>query len=115
MGESPDIRLRDLENRANTAKATEERLRQLSDAEVEQRRRAAAATVDRLTHQITEHRELRDRGVTVCPKCGQPIDPAAIEKDLAQWTAELEAARKQVASAVSEIQELQGTGEDRLG
>ncbi|MDP2899428.1 MAG: hypothetical protein Q8O47_00465, partial [Candidatus Bathyarchaeota archaeon] len=106
MGESPDIRLRELENRANTAKATEDRLRQLGDAEVEQRRRAAAATADRLTHQITEHRELRDRGVTVCPKCGQPIDPAAIEKDLAQWAAELEAARKQVASAVSEIQEL---------
>ncbi|MFA5868534.1 MAG: SMC family ATPase [Candidatus Bathyarchaeia archaeon] len=106
MGESPDLRLRDLESRASTAKATEERLRQLSDAEVEQRRRAAAATADRLTHQITEHRELRDRGVTVCPKCGQPIDPAAIEKDLAQWATELETAKKQVAAAVSEIQEL---------
>ncbi len=106
MGESPDIRLRDLENRANTAKATEDRLRQLSDTDVEQRRRAAAATVDRLTHQITEHRDLKDRGVAVCPKCGQPIDPAAIEKDLARWAVELEAARKQQAAAVSEIQEL---------
>ena len=106
MGESPDIRLRELETRANTAKATEDRLRHLSDAEVEQRRRGFAATVDRLTHQITEHKELRDKGVTVCPKCGQPIDPAAIEKDLAQWATELEAARKQVGSAVSEIQEL---------
>lgn len=106
MGESPDIRLRDLENRANTAKATEERLRQLGDAEPEQRRRAAAATVDRLTHQIREHRELVDRGLTVCPKCGQPIDPAAMEKDLTQWAAELEAAKRQQASAVSEIQDL---------
>jgi exonuclease SbcC len=106
IGESPDQRLRDLENRANTAKATEERLRQLSDTDVEQRRRAAAATVDRLTHQITEHRDLRDRGLTVCPKCGQPIDPAAIEKDLAQWAAELEAAKRQQASAVAEIQDL---------
>ncbi|MCX6648031.1 MAG: SMC family ATPase [Candidatus Bathyarchaeota archaeon] len=106
MGESPDMRLRELETRANTAKATEDRLRQLSDAEVEQRRRAAAATADRLTHQITEHRELKDKGLTVCPKCGQPIDPAAIEKDLAQWATELETAKKQQASAVAEIQEL---------
>ncbi len=100
MGESPDFRLRDLENRTSTAKATEDRLRQLSDAEVEQRRRAAAATADRLTHQIGEHRELVAKGLTVCPKCGQPIDPAAIEKDLAQWAAELEAAKKQQAAAV---------------
>ena len=106
MGESPDLRLRDLENRASTAKATEERLRQLSDAEVEQRRRAAAASVDRLTHQIREHRDLVDKGLTVCPKCGQPIDPAAVEKDLTQWATELEAAKKQQASTVAEIQEL---------
>jgi exonuclease SbcC len=106
MGESPDLRLRDLEHRASTAKATEERLRQLSDAEVEQRRRAAAAVVDRITHQIREHRELVDKGLTVCPKCGQPIDPAAIEEDLAQWATELEAAKKQQAAAVAEIQEL---------
>jgi len=106
MGESPDLRLRDLEHRASTAKATEERLRQLSDAEVEQRRRAAAASVDRITHQIREHRELVDKGLTVCPKCGQPIDPAAIEEDLAQWATELEAAKKQQAAAVAEIQEL---------
>ena len=106
MGESPDLRLRDLERRASTAKATEERLRQLSDAEVEQRRRAAAAVVDRITHQIREHRELVDKGLTVCPKCGQPIDPAAIEEDLAQWATELEAAKKQQAAAVAEIQEL---------
>ncbi len=106
MGESPDIRVKDLENRANTAKATEERLRQLSDAEPEQRRRAAAATTDRLTHQIREHRELFEKGVTVCPKCGQPIDPADIEKDLTTWTAELEAAKKQMAAAASEIQDL---------
>ncbi|HIH89503.1 TPA: AAA family ATPase [Candidatus Bathyarchaeota archaeon] len=106
MGESPDTCLRDLENRANTAKATEDRLRQLGDAEVEQRRRAAAATVDRLTHQIREHRELFDKGLTVCPKCGQPIDPAAMEKDLTQWTTELEIAKRQQASAIAEIQEL---------
>ncbi len=106
MGESPDQRLRDIENRANTAKATEDRLRQLSDAEPEQRRRAAAATVDRLTHQIREHRELVEKGLTVCPRCGQPIDPAAIEKDLAQWAAELEAARRQQAAAAAEIQDL---------
>ena len=106
MGESPDFRLRELESRASTAKATEERLRQLSDLEVEQRRRAAAATVDRLIHQIGEHRDLIAKGLTVCPKCGQPIDPAAIEKDLIQWTVELDAARKQQTAAVSEIQEL---------
>jgi len=106
MGESPDFRLRELENRASTAKATEERLRQLSDMEVEQRRRAAAATADRLTHQIGEHRDLVAKGLTVCPKCGQPIDPAAIEKDLQQWVAELEAAKKVQAAAVAEIQEL---------
>ncbi len=106
MGESPDFRLRELESRASTAKATEDRLRQLSDSEVEQRRRAAAATVDRLTHQIAEHRDLVAKGLTVCPKCGQSIDPAAIEKDLAQWAAELEAAKKQQAAAVYEIQEL---------
>jgi DNA repair protein SbcC/Rad50 len=106
MGESPDFRLRELQSRASTAKATEDRLRQLSDLEVEQRRRAAAAMVDRLTHQIGEHRDLVAKGLTVCPKCGQPIDPAAIEKDLTQWTAELESAKKQQAAAVSEIQEL---------
>ncbi len=106
MGESPDFRLRELQSRASTVKATEDRLRQLSDLEVEQRRRAAAAMVDRLTHQIGEHRDLVAKGLTVCPKCGQPIDPAAIEKDLTQWTAELESAKKQQAAAVSEIQEL---------
>jgi exonuclease SbcC len=106
MGESPDFRLRELERRASTAKATEDRLRQLSDAEVEQRRRTAAATVDRLTHQIGEHRDLVAKGLTVCPKCGQTIDPIAIEKDLAQWTAEREAANKQQVAAVAEIQEL---------
>ena len=106
MGESPDFRLRELQSRASTAKATEDRLRQLSDLEVEQRRRAAAATVDRLTHQIGEHRDLVAKGLTICPKCRQPIDPAAIEKDITQWTAELEGAKKQQAAAVSEIQEL---------
>ena len=106
MGESPDFRLRELESRVSTAKATEDQLRQLSDSEVEQRRRAAAATADRLTHQIGEHRDLVARGLTICPKCGQPIDPAAIEKDLAQWTAELDAAKKQQAAAIYEIQEL---------
>jgi DNA repair exonuclease SbcCD ATPase subunit len=106
MGESPDFRLRELERRASTAKATEDRLRQLSDAEVEQRRRTAAATVDRLTHQIGEHRDLVAKGLTVCPKCGQTIDLIAIEKDLAQWTAEREAANKQQVAAVAEIQEL---------
>ena len=106
MGESPDFRRRELQSRASTAKATEDRLRQLSDSEVEQRRRVAAATVDRLTHQIGEHRDLVAKGLTVCPKCGQPIDPTAIEKDLNQWSAELEAAKTQQTAAVSEIQEL---------
>ncbi len=106
MGESPDLHLRDLENRASTAKATEERLRQLGDEEVEQRRRAAAMTVDRLTHQIKEHRELTEKGLTVCPKCGQPIDPNVIEKDITNWTAELEVEKKKQVTAVTEIQEL---------
>jgi exonuclease SbcC len=106
MGESPDFRLRELESRASTAKATEERLRQLSDADVEQRRRVAAATVDRLNHQISEHRDLVAKGLTVCPKCGQPIDPAAIEKDIIQWVAERESAKKQEAANAAEIEEL---------
>jgi len=106
MGEAPDARLGELQNRATNAKATEERLRQLSDAEAEQRRREAAMKADGLAHKITEHTELRDKGYAVCPKCGQPIDPAEIERDLAQWTAELDNWRKRQLSAEAEIAEL---------
>lgn len=106
MGETPDERLRELETRVKTAKATEERLRQLGDEEVEQRRRQAAATSERFSHQIKEHTDLKNRGLTVCPKCGQSIDPAIIERDLAEWTLELNKVQKTLIAAEREIRDL---------
>jgi DNA repair exonuclease SbcCD ATPase subunit len=67
-----------------------------------------AGEVSRLEHQIDEHAELKEQGLTVCPKCGQEIDYALIEEDLASWEKELTTGRGRLKALDSEIETIQG-------
>jgi len=58
-------------------------------AELEADAREAGGKVSRLEHQIKDHAELQETGVTICPKCGQEIDQKLVEEDLASWKKEL--------------------------
>jgi len=90
LGADPEERRAELQAARRAAEATEERLRRLVDEELTEERRALDGEVARLNHQIGEHLELRDEGLTVCPKCGQEIDYGLLEGDVSRWEKELE-------------------------
>jgi exonuclease SbcC len=106
LGERPEERRGELEARKRSAEATEERLRRLVDEDLDRERRGLDGDVATLTHRLQEHGELKEEGLTVCPKCGQPIDFKLIEEDLARWTAELEERRRRLSSLEAEVREI---------
>jgi len=67
-----------------------------------------AGEVSRLEHQIRDHAEFREQGLTVCPKCGQEIDYALIEEDLEKWKEELAARQGRLRALDKEIETIQG-------
>jgi exonuclease SbcC len=84
LGARPEERRQELQADRRAAEATEERLR-------------------RLEHQVREHSEFREQGLTVCPKCGQEIDYDLIEGDLDKWREQLEAKGRRLAGLEREI------------
>jgi len=103
MGEDPEKRRRELQEQRSSSETTEEELRRLLDGRLARDRAETAGAVARLEHQIGEHVELREQGVTVCPKCGQEIDFGLLEKEVEQWQAELELERGRMKALEGEI------------
>ncbi len=108
LGESPKESLDELRAGAEGARSTEERLQRLVDEELGVERREVGGEVSRLEHQIRDHAEFREQGLTVCPKCGQEIDYALIEEDLDRWREELEARQGRLRALDKEIETIQG-------
>jgi exonuclease SbcC len=106
LGERPEERRGELEAKRKSAEATEERLRCLVDEDLDKERRGLDGDVATLSHRLQEHGRLKEQGLTVCPKCGQPIDFKLIEEDLARWTGELKAKRRRLSSLEAEIREI---------
>jgi len=107
MGEDPEKRRRELQERRGSAETTEEELRRLLDGRLARDRAETTGAVARMEHQIGEHVELREQGVTVCPKCGQEIDFDLLEKDVEQWQAELELELGRLKALEGEIRTVQ--------
>ena len=103
MGERPEEKREQLQADRRAAQATEERLQRLVDEELGGERRGIDGAVARLEHQIREHAELSEQGLTVCPKCGQKIDFELLEGDMNRWKGELEEKRKSLADLEREI------------
>jgi len=90
IGEQPEGRLADLRERLREIADLEERLQRRVDEGLGGERRELDGEIARLRHQVGEHLELRERGVAVCPKCGQRVDYELLEDDLRRWRRELE-------------------------
>jgi exonuclease SbcC len=108
LGEAPEERLDELRAGMMGSKSTEERLQRLINDELGKERRDVAGEVSRLRHQIDEHATFKDRGLTVCPTCGQEIDYNLIEDDLEKWRDEHAERSQRLRSLDAEIQTIQG-------
>ncbi|MFH0849748.1 MAG: AAA family ATPase [Candidatus Bathyarchaeota archaeon] len=93
----------DHETQLHSAQSAEQRLQRLLDTELDQERREHIGAVERLQHQIDEHASLKEQGLTVCPKCGQPINHSLLEEDVENWTRELEEKRSHLKAVEAEI------------
>lgn len=93
----------DHETLLQSTQSTEQRLQRLLDTELDQERREHIGAVERLQHQIDEHTALKEQGLTVCPKCGQPIDHSLLEEDVVSWTQELVERRSRLKAVEAEI------------
>jgi len=103
MGERPEERREQLQANRRAAQATEERLQRLVDEDLGGELRMLDAETARLEHQIKEHAELREQGLTVCPKCGQKIDYELLEGDLNLWKGEFESKSRRLSDLEREI------------
>ena len=107
LGEDPEEALVELRASMEGSKSTEERLQRLVDEELGAERRELGGEVSRLRHQVGEHAEFKEQGLTVCPKCGQEIDYALIEEDLARWKEELASKSGRLKALDKEIETIQ--------
>ena len=101
--DDPAKLLADYETQLQSAQSTEQRLQRLLDTELDQERRELIGAVERLQHQIDEHMSLKEQGLTVCPKCGQPIDHGLLEEDVKGWTRELGERQSRLKAVEAEI------------
>jgi exonuclease SbcC len=108
LGEAPEERLDELRAGVMGSKSTEERLQRLIDEELGRERREVAGEVSRLRHQIDDHAAFKDKGLTVCPTCGQEIDYKLIEDDLEKWRDEHAVGSQRLRSLDAEIETIQG-------
>jgi len=90
FGENPLSILSDITSQRDKALSTEERLSVMLDGALSVERRGLDGVIARLHHQISEHKELHDQGLTVCPKCGQSLDHRLLEDDIAKWREDLD-------------------------
>jgi len=90
FGENPLSILSDITSQRDKALSTEERLSVMLDGALSVERRGLDGVIARLHHQISEHKELHDQGLTVCPKCGQSLDHQLLEDDIAKWREDLD-------------------------
>ncbi|MCW4036435.1 MAG: hypothetical protein NWE75_04505, partial [Candidatus Bathyarchaeota archaeon] len=116
MGERPEERREQLQADRRAARSTEERLQRLIDEDLGGERRDLDGETARLEHQIREHTELREQGLTVCPKCGQEIDYDLLEGDLKAWEGELGSKSRRLSDLereINAIREQVGVAHDR--
>ena len=90
LGAHPDDVRNEITSRRDKAIATEERLSGMLDEGLSTERRELDGSISRLRHQLNEHQSLMKQGLTVCPKCGQPIDHNLLEEDVKNWGEDLE-------------------------
>jgi len=107
IGDQPDRRLAELQERRRAMVELQERLRRIVEEDLGPERREIDGVVARLEHQIGEHLELREQGVAVCPKCGQRVDYELLEEDLGRWQAELAEKRARLADLQRELKTTQ--------
>ena len=107
LGAEPEVRRAELQDRSGKAETTEDRLRRILEDDLTAERRRLDASIARLSHQLEEHRELVEQGVTVCPKCGQEIDPALLEADMAGWSKEIDERNGTLKGLEKEIADVQ--------
>jgi exonuclease SbcC len=108
LGEAPEERLDELRAGMMGSKSTEDRLQKLIDEDLSKERRDVAGEVSHLSHQINEHATFKDKGLTVCPTCGQEIDYTLIEDDLEKWREEHTDRSRRLRSLDAEIETIQG-------
>ncbi len=107
IGEQPEQRLAEFQERRRTIVELEERLQSIVEGDLGMERRDIDGEVARLEHQIGEHLELKEQGVAVCPKCGQQVDYELLEEDLNLWREELEEKRVRLADLQRELRATQ--------
>ena len=90
IGEEPESRLAELVEKKAKSMELEARLQNILEKQLEVERRGLDGEITSLNHRITEHAELEEMGVAVCPKCGQEIDFEKLEGDLKADRADLE-------------------------
>lgn len=90
LGESPESKLVELEERKAKSIELENRLREILEKQLEVERRTLDGEIASLKHRINEHGELKDAGIAICPKCGQHVDPEKLEEDLRAYRGEME-------------------------
>jgi DNA repair exonuclease SbcCD ATPase subunit len=110
LEEDPDKLAEELEAQLQSAKNTEQRLQRLVDENLDPERIELGTAVSRLAHQVEEHAGLKEQGIAVCPKCGQQIDYALIEKDIEEWKREREEKQLRLKAVEQEI----GTIKDQV-
>jgi len=103
IGEAPESRLVEVEERRVKAVELETRLRDLLEKQLEVERRGLDGEIAALKHRINEHAELKETGVAICPKCGQKIDFEKLEDDLKAYKAELEEKNFKLSDLEKEI------------
>ncbi len=107
IGEQPEKRLTELQERRREMAELEERLQRTLEEELMAERRRLDGEIATLKHQIEEHLDLKERGLTRCPKCGQTIDYQLLERDIARWREELEAKQLRLGDLEAEIRATQ--------
>jgi len=90
LGENPMSILSEITSQRDKALAIEERLAGMLDEGLTVERRGLDGEIARLHHQLREHKELHDQGLTVCPKCGQSLDHQLLKVDIEKWREDLD-------------------------
>ena len=103
IGKQPERRSAELEDRRRAAAELEDRLRRIVEEDLGRERRKLDGDIARLEHQVSEHLELREQGVAVCPKCGQRVDYELLEEDVERWRGELKERRASLADLEREL------------
>ncbi|KYH38790.1 MAG: hypothetical protein AYL28_002510 [Candidatus Bathyarchaeota archaeon B23] len=108
IGEQPERRLAELQERRREMAELEGRLQRTLEEELMAERRRLDGEIATLRHQIEDHLQLKESGLTRCPKCGQVIDYQLLESDIETWRRELEEKQLRLSDLEAEIKATQG-------